>query len=196
MSHKHLKAAIGQTVQRDREDHDFYFTNPDTLEQLLPYEEISHRVWECACGEGHLSKVLEAHGHEVLSTDLIDRGYGIGGVDFLTCTEPFDGDILTNPPFNLSNQFVLKALELIPEGHKVIFLLRLTWLEGKQRYKLIFKNHPPKKIYVSSGRTSCGQQTGSAIAFAWFVWVKGFKGTTELGWFNIPDTSQMTIFDF
>lgn len=25
---------------------------------------------------------------------------------------------------------------------------------------------------------------GSAIAYAWYIWMKGFNGTTELKWFN------------
>ena len=41
-------------------------------------------VWECACGEGHISKVLESHGYNVVSTDLVYRGYGrLNPCDFL-----------------------------------------------------------------------------------------------------------------
>lgn len=41
-------------------------------------------VWECACGEGHISKVLESHGYDVVSTDLVYRGYGrLNPCDFL-----------------------------------------------------------------------------------------------------------------
>jgi hypothetical protein len=32
---------------------------------------------------GSISEVLIEHGHDVISTDLVDRGYGTGGVDFL-----------------------------------------------------------------------------------------------------------------
>ena len=63
----------------DREDNDFYATDPRALELLLELEEFDPFVWECACGKGHLSEVLKKHGHIVKSTDLIDRGYGVGG---------------------------------------------------------------------------------------------------------------------
>ena len=129
----------------ERETHDYYATEPKALELLLREETFSPRVWECACGEGHLAKVLEAHGYSVLSTDLIDRGYGKGGVDFLQCDEKFDGDIITNPPYKYALQFVQKALELIPDGHKVAMFLKLQFLEGKAR-RAFFDIYPPEKF--------------------------------------------------
>ena len=62
--------------EKDREKHDYYATEPRAMELLLLEEQFAPVIWECACGEGHLSKVLEAHGYEVISTDLIYRGYG------------------------------------------------------------------------------------------------------------------------
>ena len=62
-----------------RAEHDYYATDPRAIELLLDEEKFSNRIWECACGEGHISKVLEQKGYDVLSTDLIDRGYGTGG---------------------------------------------------------------------------------------------------------------------
>lgn len=84
---------------KDREENDFYATDPVAMKLLLQIENISHNVWECACGEGHLAKVLVEKGYEVKATDLIDRGYGLGGVDFLKEKETFNGDIITNPPY-------------------------------------------------------------------------------------------------
>ena len=83
----------------ERETNDYYATEPKAIELLLELESFDENVWECACGEGHLAKVLEAHGHKVLSTDLIDRGCGLGGIDFLQCDNPYNGDIITNPPY-------------------------------------------------------------------------------------------------
>jgi len=59
----------------------------------------------------------------VYSTDLVDRGYGEGNVDFLACTEQFDGDIITNPPYKFAKEFVEKGLELVPEGRRVFMFL-------------------------------------------------------------------------
>lgn len=101
------------------------------------------------------------------------------------------GDIITNPPYKYAKEFIEKSLSIIPEGNKVAMFLRVAFMEGKGR-KNLFVNYPPKTIYISSSRINCGkngefglrESGGSAVAYAWFVWQKGFKGTTELKWFN------------
>lgn len=173
----------------ERQKHDYYATEPKAVELLLEVEKFNKNIWECACGEGHISKVLERHGYQVRSTDLIDHGYGKSGIDFLKQTEFFNGDIITNPPYKYAQQFVQKALELIPEGNKVAMFLKLQFLEGKSR-KELFKKHPPKIVYVSSSRLSCAKNgefekyPSSAVAYAWFVWIKGFKGDPIIKWIN------------
>ena len=64
---------ISQTATR--EINDYYATDPGAMVDLLKYEEFNKNIWEPACGEGNLSEVLKAHGYNVYSTDLIDRGY-------------------------------------------------------------------------------------------------------------------------
>ena len=158
---------------------------------MLKVEKFSPNVWECACGEGHLAKVLENHGYNVKSTDLIDRGYGEGNVDFLNCQEPFDGDILSNPPYKFAQEFVEHSLELIPEGRRVGMFLKLNFLESKKRRKF-FEKYPPEYIYVSTSRLQCAKNAafekyklkGIPIAYAWFIWTKGFTGDPKLRWFN------------
>lgn len=59
---------------KDRQPDDYYATDPKAMELLLQEETFSPVIWECACGEGHLSKVLQKHGFQVISTDLIYRG--------------------------------------------------------------------------------------------------------------------------
>lgn len=77
----------GNTTNKNREKNDFYATDPKALELLLDIEEFNPNVWECACGKGHLSEVLKKYGYNVRSTDLVDRGYGEGGIDFLGVVE-------------------------------------------------------------------------------------------------------------
>lgn len=175
-----------------REEHDFYATEPKALELLLEKETFDMYVWECACGEGHLSEVLRKHGYIVKSTDLIDRGYGESNVDFLSTTEPHNGDIITNPPYKFAQQFVEKAMDVIPVGNKVAMFLKLTFLEGKNRRKM-FEKYPPKYIYVASGRLLCAKNgefdkvsrsNCSAVAYSWFIWEKGFSGDPTVRWFN------------
>ena len=172
-----------------REINDYYATEPKAVELLLEQEQFSDKIWECACGEGHLSERLEDYGYNVLSTDLIDRGYGRGDVDFLKQTYNFKGDIITNPPYKYAKEFVYKALELVDDGSKVAMFLKLLFLEGKARREL-FKKHPPKTVYISSSRLQCAMNgefekySGSAVAYAWFVWEKGYRGPTMVKWIN------------
>ena len=186
----HATLGARNYAQNEREKHDYYATEPKAIELLCELETFSPVVWECACGEGHLSKALEQNGYKVISSDLIDRGYGVGGVDFLKCTKIFDGDIITNPPYKYAKEFVEHALEILPVGYKVVMFLKLQFLEGKARRKM-FEKYPPKRIYVSSGRLRCAMNgdfekyaKSNAVTYAWFIWEKGFKGDTIVRWFN------------
>lgn len=167
---------------------DFYATPPEAVEMLLGLEDFTDCVIEPCCGMGHIGKVLEAHGHHVDARDLIDRGYGIGGQDFLRCEDKdMEADVITNPPYSLAQEFVEKSLAVVGEGHKVAMFLKLTFLESKARRRM-FESYPPKRIWVSSSRLSCAKNGGdfvpSCICYAWFVWVKGWHGDTVIKWFN------------
>ena len=179
-------------TDKDRQTEDFYATEPKAAKLLLELETFSTNIWECACGDGSLSKVFESAGYNVKSTDLIYRGYGEGGVDFLKTQDRWDGDIITNPPYKFAKEFVEKAIETVTEGHKVAMFLKLQFMEGKAR-KNLFLKYPPRTIYVSSSRLLCAKNAefdkmieggGSAVASGWYLWVNGYNGKTELQWFN------------
>lgn len=97
-----ILAASNHAIDKDREQHDYYATSPEAIDILLDEgnAKLSHIVWEPFCGEGHLSKRLEERGFKVYSSDLIDRGYGQGGKDFLSITKSnvWKHDIISNPP--------------------------------------------------------------------------------------------------
>lgn len=177
------------TRSKDAEKHDYYATEPKATELLLELEHFNKRIWEPACGEGHISKVLKAHGYDVLSSDLIDRGYGDGGIDFLAIPTHGDKecDIITNPPYRYAKEFVEHALNMVAPGCKVAMFLKLTFLEGQSRRDL-FRNNPPQTVYVSSARLQCGKngvfEGTSMAAYAWFIWRKGHYGPTNIKWFN------------
>ena len=134
----------------ERAAHDYYATDPQAVEMLLALETFSPLIWEPACGEGHISKVLAAHGHEVISTDLIYRGFGDPEpMDFLTETFPdFEGDIITNPPYSAGLEFVTRALETVRPGGKVAMFLTVQFLEGKRRGELFAKTPPPHSLHI------------------------------------------------
>lgn len=184
-------------TDKERQSEDFYATSPDAIDKLLKVAHPHKKIWECAAGAGHLSKRLIYFGYNVYSTDIVERGYPLGAIkDFLTATNadvpfayPFD--ILTNPPYKYAKEFVLKALDLLLDGSCCYMFLKLTFLEGKARFKEIFSVHPPKSVYVFSERVLCAKNGefdrmkaggGSATAFAWYVWQKGYTGDTIIKW--------------
>lgn len=185
-------ATLGASNHSEKERHpnDYYATDPKAMELLLEKEQFSKNIWECACGGGHLSKVLEQHGYNVRSTDLVYRGYGeTEPLDFLNAKDAFDGDIVTNPPYKYALEFVRKSLDIVKRGNKVAMFLKLQFLESKSR-KELFLDSPPKTVYVCSSRIDCAingefeTHKASAMAYAWFVWEKGFKGDPSIKWIN------------
>ena len=132
-------------TDKDRAAYDYYATEPKAVEKLLELETFAPLIWEPACGEGHISKVLQAHGYEVISTDLIYRGFGDPEpLDFLTETlDDFEGDIVTNPPYNIALDFIKRALDSVKPGRKVAMLLKIQFLEGQKR-KDFFSQTPPE----------------------------------------------------
>lgn len=184
--------------KEERQNEDYYATEPKATELLLEQETFSPYVWECACGEGHISEVLKQHGYKVKSTDIVDRGYADTEVqNFFNITKEtlkydFPRDIITNPPYKFAQKFVEHALEISADGTKVAMFLKLTFLESKARKKM-FEKYPPKVVYVSSSRLQCAkngdfdtykQDVGTAIAYAWYVWEKGFVGDPIIKWIN------------
>jgi len=175
----------------DRESNDFYATEPRAVEKLLSVLKrdgvrLSDPLWEPACGQGHISKVLDEAGYEVRSTDLIDRGYG-SVLNFLECEELWRGDIITNPPFKLSAEFIRKSLSLVGVGQRVIFFQRLNFLESAKRFAL-FQEFPIRYVYVHASRvgTAMGgdfqRYHAKSMAYAWYVWEKGYQGDTVMRW--------------
>lgn len=178
--------------EKERAELDFYATEPRALELLLEQESFN-LVWEPACGLGHLSDVLKKHGIHELSSDIVYRGYEHGIlIDFFDSSiTSWPGDIITNPPYNKGVEFVKKAIDIVGPGCKVAMFLKLQFLETKLRREF-FKEYPPKVIYVSSSRLLCARngdfmearKMGSAVAYAWFVWYKGFNGDPIVKWIN------------
>lgn len=182
-------------TNNEREKNDYYATEPKAVEILLQQEAFSPYIWECACGGGHISKVLERHGYKVKSSDVINRGYqGTEIIDFLNVKKEdlkndYPRDIVTNPPYKYAKEFVEHALQISMDSTKIAMFLKLTFLEGQARRKL-FEQNPPAIIYVFSGRVKCAKNGNfdgmgsSAVAYAWFVWEKGFKGYPIIKWIN------------
>lgn len=174
--------------------HDLYETPPEAVHALLREEELPHVIWEPACGPGAIVSVLRDAGKIVAATDIEDWGcpesfsgrdflmefdapLGIWGPDSANC-------IVTNPPFKLAQQFAEHALYLVD---KVIFLLRLSFLESTRRTKLLEGGHLARVLLFRERLPMMHRhdapekkEMSSAIPFAWFVWDKAHDGPTIL----------------
>lgn len=183
MNVQQAKRIVGD-IKEGRPEYDFYPTSPESTLALLQVEKFNGKIWECACGKGDMSEVLIDNGYDVISTDLIDYGYGIGKIDFLRASKLLAPNIITNPPFKLATEFAKHAMDLGVD--KLCLLLKLAFLEGRARKKF-FAVYPPKWVHVFSKRvllTRNGEPPhGSGmIAFAWFVWEKGYKDFPRINW--------------
>ena len=188
-----MKAGLMLAVNpnSEREENDFYATDSyAVLKMANKFKELGFhkKIWECACGKGHLSKPLIELGYDVLSTDLIDRGFG-EIEDFLQSNREWEGDIITNPPFKNAVDFIEKSMEILKDGRKAAFLLKIQFLETRKRAE-IFKKHGLKAVVVNSERICCamngdfdlyfkkknGKYIGGTQCFAWFIFEKGYEG--------------------
>lgn len=138
----------------EREATDFCSTDPDCVKDLLELEQSENKISEPCCGSGNISKVLEEAGHEVISTDLCDHGYGTSGIDLLTYKD-IDCSIITNPPFGIVTEFIEHMLDNLKPGHKMALFLKLQFLEGQDRYKKAFSRKQLKTVYLCAKRVAC-----------------------------------------
>ena len=138
---------------------------------------------------GHIRDVLVSNGYNVTATGLIYRGVDDIKQEDVFNIKEFNGDIITSPPYKIALPILKQCLDIIPTGNKVAMFLKVLFLEGKERKKF-FEENPPKVIYVASGRLNCAKNgdfdkyTSSAVAYAWFVFEKGYKGDTIVKWIN------------
>lgn len=152
---------------------DFYPTPKECTIALMEFFKLPKmKIWEPACGTGEISKVLESYGHDVFSTDLRHTGYGAGGLDYLIHRDPGCDAIITNPPFNVSNLFIEKALN---ETNFVAMILKSQYWHAKSRFELFQKNKPAFILPMTwrpdfAMGTMGNNPTMDAI---WCVWIKG-----------------------
>jgi hypothetical protein len=185
---------VGGSVNYCRVENDFYATDPKSVEDLLALESFTgESILEPCCGEGHISKVLNNKINcNIVSKDLIYRGYGEGGVDFIK--EDFTNKkythVITNPPYKHAKEFIDKSLAITT--NKVAMFLKIQFLEGQSR-KEWFQKTPLKYVYVFSKRQvtlnngndinpKTKKKWANTMCFAWFVWEQGYKGCPMIKW--------------
>ena len=185
--------------------HDLYETPSVAVEALLRVLALPRgTIWEPACGRGAIANVLRAHGHRVICTDLVDYGAdstAIYGVDFLRTTELLAdvGSILTNPPFKIINKFIDHALRLCPQ---VIILCAPggvgigTTVVGPGRTWAKTSAHLPHALPMMHRDGWKGRKANSGMAFAWFVWERGYSGNPiaqRISWEDERDAGPVLL---
>lgn len=173
----------------DRESHDFYPTPDWVTAALLKHVTLRDAVWEPCCGNGAMARVLERSGRKVVATDLVDRGFGRGGVNFFDCSAFPAGcrSMVTNPPYgdggparqpsngSLGMQnFVRHALDLAVRANgQLALLVRFQWMAGKRASTLI-SSGPLAKVVVLTKRIQwfdMGERTTTGQHHhAWLFW--------------------------
>lgn len=164
---------------------DSYFTPPYATEKLLEFESFDGAIYdEPASGHGHISKVLEEKGHDVISSDFRDDAYGQSKVDFFSLTNPVK-NIITNPPYSIATEWIEHGLSIVE--NKMVLLLRFAFAESQGRHKLMTTT-PLSKVLVFSKRLDHWDGNefikGGQFTHAWFVWDKNHKISdgTKLHW--------------
>lgn len=184
-----INGSFQPTIKRyaDFNGIDFYPTPRWATYALMENEKFEGDVYECACGDGQMAEVVKTYNH-VIASDLYDYGYGSSGIDFLKNEKEYD-NIVTNPPYNSAESFVLHAYEKV--SRKCAFLLRLAFLESAKRQAKIFNVIPPNRVWIFSERITFyprgqARKGSGTTAYAWFVWDKhSKKKETEIKWFPI-----------
>jgi hypothetical protein len=205
-----IAAAIVESYKKwERKPADLYPTPVDGTESLIPLlQSIAllsdgtvdktgtegrsiQRIWEPACGDGRISRVLEWHGYDVFSSDLREHsGYGRGGFNFLTDHlseigwDPKDDidAIVTNPPFSHAKEFITKALTIAPV---VVMLVKQTYWNTKGRLSLWDEFRPAFFLPFTWRLAFLKDERGNSplMDCAWCVWI---RGNDEPGCFMEP----------
>jgi hypothetical protein len=154
---------------------DFYQTPPSMTQQFLDVMPVlDFPVHEPARGSGAVEGVLvERYGCDnVSASDIMD------GVDFLQETRRFPS-IITNPPFSLSTEFILKCKEVATRRFSL--LMPIDYLHGQDRFRRIFSArddwgltwvHVYTRRAIMSGEVrEDGRYKCGMVTWAWYTWI-------------------------
>lgn len=148
---------------------------------LLEVEQFSRTIREPACGQqGYISRVLEQHGHQVISADINPISYGVTLDFFEVKSGPRRIDIVTNPPYRHAQRFVEHAVALCkPTEGKVAMLMQIAFLKGIARYEWL-GDYTPHRVHLFTRNIPYidgkGEwYVGGGFQHAWFVWDTGVR---------------------
>lgn len=164
-------AMAGGNPSEGRQERDLYTTPEEATVALLRVETFDGVIHEPCSGNDRMVKVLEAHGHKVVASDIHPLGRGVKR-DFFSIKQRVGHNIVTNPPFDQAEAMIKHALAL--DVRKVAFLLKATYWHAATRLPL-FETNPPAWIYPLTWRLDFLDKGRPAMECAWFVWHRGVK---------------------
>lgn len=185
-------AAVMQQRTEPHDSLDDFPTPPWATRALCERLYQSDPVWPLTCREpaanrGHMVRPLREFFATVEASDVHDYGAGFPVQDYLFGPAPEMVDwTITNPPFRLAEQFIIRAIETSREGVAVI--VRSAFLEGIGRYTNLFSVNPPSRVmqFVERAPMVKGRldaSAASATAYSWIVWERSVtSGVTKLEW--------------
>lgn len=170
-----------------REQHEHYVEPEWCSKRLFEVESFKGVTYDPCCGFGRIAENLLASGHQMMASDIVDRGYPPYGhvpTDFLQCTTPVE-NVVCNPPFDVFRRFAEHALTVASCKVAMIWLVpRLNaarWLQGTPLARVYLLTPRPS---MPPGHTiTAGQKPGGGTQdFCWLVWDKAHDGAPELRW--------------
>jgi hypothetical protein len=168
----------------DRQGHDWYCEPGYTVRSLFDRVRFTGPIHDPCCGRGMIPTIAAEYGHQASGSDLVHRGQGVGGIDFLTDNTQRQ-TLIFNPPFKIAAAFVLHALDVAPE---VAVLVKVQFLNSQSRYDQLYSRRPPSFVLVLSRRPSMPpgdvnqKPRNGTDEFTWLVWGTTALGVTTLDW--------------
>jgi hypothetical protein len=166
-----------------RHSHDWYIESPTDVRRMLDVVSFDGPIHDPCCGRGNIPRTCGERGYEATGSDIVDRGYGTGGVNFFGDLTP-RVNIVSNPPYGrTAEQFVHHALRVA--SGTVAILVQLSFLEGQGRYRRLYTQKPPALVLVCATRPSMPpgdldgvvEAKGGKKAYCWIVWQPGETDT-------------------
>lgn len=162
-----------------RQVNDHYDTPTYTTRSLLDAHDIKYPVLEPCAGNLAIANMLNKG--LVTTNDINPESQSTFNYDYLNYSfkDSHINTVITNPPFNIAQQIIDRALNDVVEGGEVIMLLRVNFL-GSQKRKPFWKDAPLKYVYVLSKRPAFINGKTDSIEYAWFVFERGYTGNATI----------------
>jgi len=162
---------------------DFYQTPPSMTRQFLEALPVRQfPILEPAAGAGAMVKALAGE----YSADRVDAYDIMGGRDFLDESRSFP-TIITNPPFSLSTEFIIKCKMVATSRFSL--LMPIDYLHGLERYRSIYSArdswalayvhiYTRRAMLAETVRDDDRYKTGM-ITWAWYTWTRRLPWSIE-----------------